>query len=106
LRHRPLTQGSSKGNASAKGAVTTRIENGTIIDGILAVDSIKAKRTVVRVIVGQQSQCVVEIRAIGAIEARLVGASDDARFSQSTPTKSSVQLQKYRPIKLSHVALF
>ena len=32
------------------------------------------------VIVGQQSQCVVEIRAIGAVEARLVGASDDARL--------------------------
>ncbi len=32
------------------------------------------------VIVGQQSQCVVEIRAIGAVEARIVGASDDARL--------------------------
>ena len=32
------------------------------------------------VIFGQQSQCVVEIRVIGAVEARLVGASDDARL--------------------------
>ena len=68
--------------------------DGTIIGEILAIDSVKAKRTVANVIVGQQSQCVVEIRAIGAVEARLVGASDDARFSQSTPMKSSVQLQK------------
>ena len=48
-----------------------------MIDGILAVDSIKTKRTVASVTVGQQSQCVVEIRVIGAVEARLVGASDD-----------------------------
>ena len=32
------------------------------------------------VTIGQQSQWVVEIRAIGAVEARLVGASDDARL--------------------------
>ena len=67
-----------KRNAGTECAVATRIEGQTIIDLVLAIDSVVTERTVTGVVVGQQSHRIEKIRTVGAVAARLVGASDDA----------------------------
>ncbi len=45
---------------------------------VLAIDSVVAKRAMAGVVVGQKSQGIEKVRAIGAVATRFVSASDDA----------------------------